>query len=98
MKWNSALGEFLKAQLEPENKFEKCDAVVGHLSKWKTSRFAKTISFFLCGSNENSCKVEVTGKIVNLGDWEGIWIPCNLHFIGDGKYIDKLKDILRKLL
>ena len=33
MKWNPALGEFLKAQLEPENKFEKCDAVVGHLSK-----------------------------------------------------------------
>ena len=69
MKWNPTLGEFLKARVESENEFdkfvvavEKCDVVVGHLSKRKTGRFAKTVSCFLRGSNENSYKVEVTGE------------------------------------
>ena len=42
--------------------------MVEHLSKEKTSRFTKNISFFLRGSNEISGKVEVTGKRVNIGD------------------------------
>ena len=53
MKWNPTLGEFLKARLEPENEFdkfavavEKCDVVVGHLSKGKTGRFAKNYFIF----------------------------------------------------
>ena len=61
MKWKPILGKFVKARLEPENEFdkfeaavEKCDIVVGHLSKRKAGRFAKTISFFLRGSNGNS--------------------------------------------
>ena len=60
-----------------ENEFEKfavaikkCDVVVEHLSKGKACRFAKATSFFLRESNENSCKVEVTGKRVNFGDGE----------------------------
>ena len=32
---------------------------------------------------------------MNLGDGEGRQIPCQLHFTGDGKYIDNLKDIYR---
>ena len=73
MKWNPTRGEFLKSPLEPENEFvvpnEKYDFVVVYLSKGKTGRFAKnySISLFLRGSNENSCKVEVTGRRVNLG-------------------------------
>ena len=77
MKWNPTLGEFLMARLEAENEFDKftvaikkCGVVVEHLSKGKTCRFAKAVSFFLRGSDENSCKVEVTGKRVNLGDGE----------------------------
>ena len=42
--------------------------MVEHLSKEKTGRFTKNISFFLRGSNEISGKVEVTGKRVNIGD------------------------------
>ena len=42
--------------------------MVDHLSKEKTGRFTKNISFFLRGSNEISGKVEVTGKRVNIGD------------------------------
>ena len=41
---------------------QKSDVVVGHSSNEKTGRFPKYISFFLRGGNENSCRVEVTGK------------------------------------
>ena len=75
-----------------------CDVVVGHLSKGKTGQFAKTTSFFLCLSNKNLCKVEVTGKKVNLGHEEGLQILCKLYLTGDTRYIDKLKYILHTLL
>ena len=41
---------------------KKGNVLVGHLSKGKTSRFAETTSFFLCGGNKNSYKVELLGK------------------------------------
>ena len=98
MKWNTTLREFLKVQLEPENEFDKfegavkkSDFVFGHSSKGTTGRFAKTISFFLRESNENSCKVEVTRNRGSLGDGQELQIPYKLHFTGDSKYIDKLK-------
>ena len=60
MKWHPTIGEFLKPRLEPENEFdkfvvgvEKYDVVAGLLSKGKTGRLAKTILFFLLGSNGN---------------------------------------------
>ena len=60
MKWHPTIGEFLKPRLEPENEFdkfvvgvEKYDVVAGLLSKGKTDRLAKTILFFLRGSNGN---------------------------------------------
>ena len=69
--------------------------MAGHLSKQSTGRFAKAISFFRRGSNENSYEVEVTvKKRVKFGDGEGLQIPCKLHFTGDAKYIGKLRDIL----
>ena len=56
MKWHPTIGEFLKPRLEPENEFdkfvvgvEKYDVVAGG----KTGRLAKTILFFLRGSNGN---------------------------------------------
>ena len=74
MKWKPSLGEFAKAWLEPGNEFDKfeaavkkCGVVVGHLTKRKAGQFAKTISFFLRGSNSNSWKIEVIRKRVNLG-------------------------------
>ena len=95
------LGKFLKARLELRNEFdkyavafEKCDVVVGHLSKGKPARFAKTISYILRESNEHSCKVEDFGKRVNLADGDGLQIPCKLHFTGDSKHIDKLMSFL----
>ena len=66
-------------------------SMVGHLTKGKTDRFSKTISFFLRASDGNCCHVEVTGKRVNLGDGERLQIPCTLHFTGEVKYVNKLK-------
>ena len=54
MKWNPTVGEFLMARLEAENEFDKftvsvrkCHTVIEHLSKGKSYRFAKVVSFFL---------------------------------------------------
>ena len=102
--WDPTIGEVLKTRLEPENEYakfavavEKCGAVVGHISKGKTVRFAKTISFFLRANHIHYSRVEAIGKRVNLGDGQGLQIPCTLHFTGEAKYIDKLKDILPSL-
>ena len=90
--------EFLKAQLEPGNEynifivaFRKRGAVVGYLSKRKTSLF------FLHASDRNCCLVDVTRKGVNHGNGEGLQIPCVLHVTGEAKYINKLKGILSSL-
>ena len=37
--------------------------------------------YFLHASHEICCRVEVTGKRVNLGDREGLQILCILHFL-----------------
>ena len=73
--WEPKNGEFLKTRLKPEHELGKYaiaviknSVVVGHFAKGKTVRFAKSISFFLRASNDISCKIEVTGKRVNLGD------------------------------
>ena len=102
--WTPKNGEILKDRPEPENEYDKyavaaerCGDVVGHLSMWY-ARFAKTVSYFLRASNENCCRVEVMGKRVNLGDGEGLQIPCILHFSGEPKFVSKLKGILPQLM
>ena len=101
-KWTPKYGEILKARPEPENEYDKyavavAGDVVGHIFKGRSARFAKTVSYFLHASNEN-CWVEVAGKRVNLGDAEGLQIPCILHFSGEAKFVSKLKDILPQLM
>ena len=103
--WEPKNGEFLETRLESENELDKYavaviknSVVVGHLANRKTGSFAKTISFFLRASNDNSCKVEVTGKRVNLGDGYGLQIQCNLHFTGHVNFINRLKEILPPLM
>ena len=71
--------------------------MVRHLSKGRSARFAKIVSYFLRPSNENCYRVEVTGKRVNLGYGGGLQIPCILHFSGEAKFVSKLKDILPQL-
>ena len=92
-KWTPKNGGIPKAQPEPENEY-----VVGHISKGRSARFTKSVSYFLRPSNGNCCRTEVTGKGVNLGDEEGLQIPCILHFSGEVKFVSKLKDILLQLM
>ena len=101
-KWTPKNIKILK---EPENEcdkyalaVERCRDVVGHLSKGRSAHFAKTVLYFLPASNENCCRVEVTRERVNLGDGEGLQIPCILHFSGVAEFASKLKDILPHLM
>ena len=62
-------GEILNSSLEPENaidKFavarEKEGETVGHLSKVKSGRLGKTISYFIRPDHRNACQVQVREK------------------------------------
>ena len=56
-----------------------------------SGKFAKAIFHFLREDELSSCKVVVTEKQVNLGDDEGMQVPCKLIFTGIEKCIDILK-------
>ena len=90
--------------MEPGNKKDKfavaviggSEAVVGHLMKGKTGRFAKRIFYFLRASQYNRCNVRVTGKAVNQGDGKGMKIPCMLTFKGQSEFVEVLIQELKK--
>ena len=96
--WTPVLGESLRTRPEPENEIDKYavavtkdDKVIGHLKKGKTGRYAKTIFYFLRANPTNIANITVTGKRANLGDGEGLQIPCTVSFQGEEKYIQVLK-------
>ena len=98
--WAPELGEHLEVQCEPENPVDKyavClktsnGAIVGHLKKGKSGRFAKTIFYYLRSHPQANCTAKVTGKRFNLGDGEGLQVPCILQFTGERKFISVLKE------
>ena len=107
MKWTPKNEEILKARPEPENEYgndkytaavERCGDVVGHLSKGRSARFAKTVLYFLRASNENCCRVDVTDKREHLGNGEGLQTTCIIYFSREAKFVRKLKDILPQLM
>ena len=67
------------------------DDIVGHLKKEKNGQFAKTVFYFLRGDKDCSCSVIVRGKPINLGDGEGMQVPCTLHFMGQKAFIKVLR-------
>ena len=96
--WNPLIGEFLSCGREPDNprdRYSVCvkkeNNIVGHLPLGKSGKFAKTIFYFLRTDELSSCKVVVTQKPVNMGDGEGMQMPCKLMFTGIEKCIDILK-------
>ena len=81
--WNTT------CEREPDNPLnkhavcvEKENKIVRHLPLRQSGKFAKTILYFLKAGELSSCKIVVTGKLVNLGDGKGIQVPCNLKFTG----------------
>ena len=99
--WNPLIGEFLSCDREPENPMDKyalCvkkeNKIVGHLPLGKSRKFAKTIFYFLRADELSSCKIVFMRKPMNLGDGEGMQVPCKLIFTG----IKKCNDILKRHL
>ena len=79
------IGETLSTEKEPSNpkdKYAVCvkknKCIVGHLPLGKTGNFAKTIFYFLRADKYSICEDEITGKPVNLGDGQGMQVPCKL--------------------
>ncbi len=99
--WSTKVDEVLKAKIEPTNivdKYALCvlhDRVVGHLKLGKSGRFAKTVFYFLRADAYSSSTVIIKGKAVNLGDGEGMQVPCKLKFIGQKKYVEILQKELK---
>ena len=55
---------------------------MGHLNKGGNDKFAKAIFFFLRGDPYSKAKTTTSGCRCNLGDGEGLQIPCKLKFVG----------------
>ena len=64
------------------DKFAVCvkinEKIVGHLKKGTSGRFAKTIFYFLLSDAYSGAWAKVTGKRYNLGNGEGMQVPCKL--------------------
>ena len=102
--WIPKEGEQFEVFMEPDNPKDKLAVCVkvnkkiaGHLKKGATGRFAKTIFFFLRSDPYSNSSVQITGKRCNLGDGEGMQVPCRLSLSGQAKYMKNLKQELTKM-
>ena len=68
---------------------------MGHLQLGEDGKFAKTVLYFLRADEYGSCDVLIKGKPVNLGDDDGMQVPCSLNFADRKKFIDILKKTLK---
>ena len=100
--WTPKIGETLSTEREPGNlvdKYAVCvkknNEIVGHLQLGKDGKFVKTVFYFLRADEYGSCDVLVKGKPVNLGDGDGMQVPCSLNFTGRKKFIDILEKTLK---
>ena len=84
----------------PMDKYAVCvkrnKTIVGHLPLGKNGRFAKTIFYLLKNDPCAVCNVYVSGKAVNLGDGDGMQVPCTLGLISKKEMINILKHELCK--
>ena len=55
---------------------------MGHIKKGENGKFAKAIFFFLGGEPYSRAKAITSGRRCNLGDGEGLRVPCKLKLIG----------------
>ena len=83
------------------DKFAVCvkinEKIVGHLKKGTSGRFAKTIFYFLRSDTYSSAWAKVSGKRCNLGDGEGMQVPCKLSLSGEPKFVSLLRRELIKV-
>ena len=99
---------FIKVHLEvvtePENpvdkyavSLQKDGKIVGHLKKRNSGRYAKTFFYFLRSDPYSQCTATVKGKRCNLGDGEGLQVPCSLNVVRQTKYVKILRQELMKI-
>ena len=96
--WTPELGEELSCQREEGNPNDvyavavktAANIVVGHLPR----KISATCSLFLSRSSTIAC--EVTGSRRASADLPqgGLEVPCALKFVGEKKYVDKIKKLL----
>ena len=70
---------------------KKDEKVVEDLPLGENGKFAKTIFYFLRADPYEKCNLTVTGKTVNLGDGDGMQVPCILHLSGQKSMAKILK-------
>ena len=87
--WKPFINAELTTAMEPDNVVDKyvvCvkknNVIVGNLPLVKDGRFANMIFYFLRADRYAECKIIITGKEVNLGDGEGMQVPCLLKISG----------------
>ena len=78
--WVPKIGETLSTEREPGNPKDKYAVCV------------KIMFYFL---RADKCEFEITGKPVNLGDGEGIQVPCKLKLTGRSKFVNTLQNSLK---
>ena len=85
-------------EIEPHNSVDKYavavkkdEKMVGHLPLGENEKFAKTTFSFLRADPYGKCNITVTGKAVNLGDGDGMQVPCILHLSGQKSMVEILK-------
>ena len=94
------MSENLEVQCKPENPVDKYavslktsnGTIVGHLEKRKSGSFANTIVYYLRSHLQANCTAKVTGKRFNLGDGQGLQVPCILQFALERKFISVLQE------
>ena len=59
---------------------EKMEKTVGHLPLKENGKFTKTIFYLLWADPCGKCNVTVTSNAVNVGDGDGMQVPCVVHF------------------
>ena len=70
---------------------------MGHLKKGTSGRFTKKIFYFLRSDAYSSAWAKVTGKRCNLGDGEGMQVPCKLSLSGQPKFVYVLRKEIMKM-
>ena len=85
-------------EIEPHNPVDKYavavqmdEKVVGHLPLGENGKFAKTTFYILRADPYGKCNITVTGKAVNLGDGDGMQVPCILRLLGQKSMVEILK-------
>ena len=98
--WTPTLQEPVYGEIEPHNPVDnkyaaadkKDEKVVGHLQLGENGKFGNTIFYFLRADLYGKCNITVTGKVVNLGDGNGMYLyPCILQLSGQKSMVEVLK-------